>query len=380
MRRPYYLIRRGKYLYYRLNRESGLAESDDVTWHTTGCESREDAESYLEDLLCGGRGTGLDTPAKRQSFQQYSAPFFVWDRCPHIRRLREEGKSFTRRHARIQRQRLENHILKDPFAQKRLSEITRADVLDLRSRLLAKNAPATANKALGVVKVVFREALYREEINRDPTAGVGKVKYHKQERGVFTAEELRNLFADHGHGPWRDFWDSTCFYLAAVTGLRRGEILALRWQHVDFDRQCVTVCEAWKGGKEMGPPKWDHLRVVPISGRTIDRLRQLQSESIRTAMEDYVFAYDDGSHVGETWWRKRFCAAMERAGIDWQARRLSPHSFRHTINTIVRHSGHDPAKIRAILGWMDEAVQETYTHWDLDHLKAWADVVDEIWE
>jgi integrase len=120
--------------------------------------------------------------------------------------------------------------------------------------------------------------------------------------------------------------------------------------------------------------------VVPISGRTIDRPRRLQSESIRTALKDYVFAYDDGSHVGETWWRKRFCAETKRAGIDWQTRRLSPHSFRHTINTIVRSSGHDPAKIRAILGWMDEAVQEIYTHWDLDHLKAWADIVDEIWE
>jgi hypothetical protein len=73
----------------------------------------------------------------------------LWDRCPHIRRLQEEGKGITRRHARIQRKRLENHILSDPFAAKRLSEITRADVLDLRSWLLAKNAPATANKALG---------------------------------------------------------------------------------------------------------------------------------------------------------------------------------------------------------------------------------------
>jgi hypothetical protein len=46
---------------------------------------------------------------------------------------------------------------------------------------------------------------------------------------------------------------------------------------------------------------------------------------------------------------------MKRAGIDWQSRHLSPHSFRHTINTIVCNSGQDPAKIRAILGWMDEA-------------------------
>ena len=98
-----------------------------------------------------------------------------------------------------------------------------------------------------------------------------------------------------------------------MTGLRRGEILALRWQHIDFDRQCVAVCEAWKGGKEMGPPKWDHLRVVPISSRTIHRLYRLRAESVRTTLGDYVFGYDDGSPIRETWWRKRFCiCSMDR--------------------------------------------------------------------
>jgi hypothetical protein len=246
MRRPFYLIRRGEYWYYRLNRESGLVESDEYTWHTTGCKSRRDAESYLEDLLAGGRDS--DTPAKHQSFCLYASPFFIWGRCPHVRRLREEGKSVTRRHASIQRQQLEKHILRDPFAGKRLSEITRADVIDLRSRLLAKNAPATVNKALGLAKVIFREALYREEIPRDPTAGVGRIKYRKEERGTFTVEELRALFPEHGYGPWRDVQDYTCFYLAAVTGLRRGEILVLRWRYIDFDRHFLTVSEAWKAG------------------------------------------------------------------------------------------------------------------------------------
>jgi integrase len=120
--------------------------------------------------------------------------------------------------------------------------------------------------------------------------------------------------------------------------------------------------------------------LAPLSTRTIEKLHALEIESIRLAPEGFVFAYDEGSRFGETWWRKRFCKALERAGIDRQARRLTAHSFRHTINTIVRNSGHDPAEIRAILGWMDEAVQKNYTHWDLDHLKTWSDIVDAVWE
>jgi len=368
MKRPYLLYKRDHLWYYRLAGEK--------TFHTTGQRNRNKAEAYVVELL---RSSDGHRNQRHLSFRRYSLPFFVWDHCPHIRRLREEGKSITHRHAKIQRQRLRKHILSDSFANKRLSEITRADVLDLRSRLLATCSPATVNKVIGIVKVIFREALYREEINRDPTAGVGKIKERRKERGIFTVEELRALFPDYGYGPWRDVHDYTCFYLAAVTGLRRGEILALRWRHINFERQVLIVSEAWKGGNEIGPPKWDHNRLVPLSPRTIDKLLQLQTASIRINSDDFVFCYDNGSHFGETWWRKRFCTAMERTGIDRQARHLTPHSFRHTINTIVRDSGHDPAKIRAVLGWMDETVQDTYTHWDLDHLKAWAEIVDEIW-
>ena len=114
MRRPYYLLRRGEFWYYRLNRESGLVENDDHIWHTTGCQNKRDAERFLEDLLAGGRD--IEKPAKYQTFRQYAGSYFDWDRCPHIRRLREEGKSSTRRHAKIQQQRLRKHILPDSFA------------------------------------------------------------------------------------------------------------------------------------------------------------------------------------------------------------------------------------------------------------------------
>ncbi|MGQ9616323.1 MAG: hypothetical protein ACUVWJ_07955 [Spirochaetota bacterium] len=139
----------------------------------------------------------------------------------------------------------------------------------------------TVSKALGIVKVIFREALYLEEINRDPTARLGIMKERIKERGIFTGEELRALFPDHGFRPWRDVHDYTCFYLAAVTGLCRGEVLALRWRHIDFDRQALIVSEAWKGGNEIGPPKWEHNRLVPLSPRTISKLSQLQATSTR---------------------------------------------------------------------------------------------------
>ena len=102
--------------------------------------------------------------------------------------------------------------------------------------------------------------------------------------------------------------------------------------------------------------------------------------SLHLKPDDFLFCYDDGKRVGETWWHKRLKTALKRAGIEPGDRWLTPHSFRHTINTIVRNSGHDPAKIRAVLGWMDEKIQDNYTHWEAEHLRRWAEIVDDIWD
>ena len=120
MKRPYLLFKRGHLWYYRLAGER--------TFHTTGQRIRSKAEDFVIELL---KSQETNRRPRHITFRKYAQPFFAWGRCLHISRLREEGKSITRRHAKIQRQRLKKHILPDHFVNKRLSEITRADVLDL---------------------------------------------------------------------------------------------------------------------------------------------------------------------------------------------------------------------------------------------------------
>ena len=130
MKRPYYLKKRGPFWYYRLNPESGLVAGENLNYYTTGCRTREAAEAFMADML----GEERETP----TFRCYAGPFFIWGECPHIRRVLEETGRFTQRYARIQRGWLEKYIFSDPLANKRLAEITRADVFDLRSRLLRR--------------------------------------------------------------------------------------------------------------------------------------------------------------------------------------------------------------------------------------------------
>jgi integrase len=311
-----------------------------------------------------------------------------------VRRLVDEGKEITRRWADQQRGWLEKYVIgdsetdPDPFALKAIGEITRADLVDFRSRLLKKlgDKRNTANKVMGVVKVIFKEALFREEIGRDPTFKVGTMKEYRRVPGTFTAEELKNLFPGEGLGPWQDLRDYTCFLLAAETGMRRGEIIVLRWRSIDFEKARVYVNEAWKGGQEIGTPKWGRKREFALPTFCAVKLAELREDSLRTGPDDFVFADLTGARFGETWWNKRFAAAMktvkvgEKTGIDVKARGITPHSFRHTLNSLLLAAGADPMKVRLALGWASARIQENYLHLAVEQLHDVSEKVDSIFQ
>jgi len=354
-------------------------------YHSTGTRDRAEAGEILKERLKSA--ADLTAPAARRTLGSYAAGFFIWDSCPHVRRLLDEGKEITRRWAGQQRRWLERYLLgipdqnvpADPLAGKRLGEITRADLIAFRSRLLVKlgDKRNTANKVVGMLKVIFAEAGYREELNRDPSAGIGLVKEQRREPGIFTRDELAALFPAEGLGPWPDLQTFCAFQLAADLGMRRGEILALRWRAIDFGAGIVTIDEAWKGGHEIGTPKWGRKRQAALPATTAARLQELLEDSVRVASTDFVFCDLAGERRGETWWQKRFTAAMKRAGIDVRARRITPHSFRHTLNSILLTQGADPLKVRAALGWASSRIQERYLHVGVEDLRGVADMVDE---
>jgi hypothetical protein len=124
------------------------------------------------------------------SLKLYAELFFDWDRCPHIRRLKDEKNNISKNYAYIQRRVMKKHIFKDPIIDKKMKDITRADIIDFRSRIKEKGLSGSLNKIVGILKIIFKEALFREDIHRDPTSQIGIVKHEQTEAGIFTNEEL----------------------------------------------------------------------------------------------------------------------------------------------------------------------------------------------
>ena len=351
-KKAYRLWKRGKYFAYRL---PGMK-----TWKTTEETTKTDAEIFVVDLLRKGKSRTTMT------LKQYAEPYFKYEECPHIRRLLDEGKSYTRRTAQQNRGWLEKQVLKDEIANKLLAEITRADLIDFRSRLRQKLGEKrnTVNKVMGVVKTIFKEAVFREDLQSDPTAGIGNIKEDRTPPDTFNLAELQLLFPVDTLGPWAGLEDHACFLITASTGMRRGEVLALRWEQLHVDEGYILVDRAWKDAQTEGKPKWEHVRtarIVLFQDRVEKRLQELKEKSVFTAQSDYVFCDPAGNPRGFTWWKKHFKAAMDTFDPETK-RRLSPHGLRHLLATILRVNGKDPALIRASLGWYQERTQERYEH------------------
>jgi integrase len=138
----------------------------------------------------------------------------------------------------------------------------------------------------------------------------------------------------------------------------------------------IHIHEARKGGKEYGGTKTGLKLDIPLPRITEAALAKLKEETINNNPESFLFGYPEGKASGETWWRKRFLKTMKKAGIDVKTRHLKPHSFRHTLNTILRERIKDPVLLRAYLGWTNERTQDGYTHFQIEHLREEAETVD----
>ena len=261
---------------------------------------------------------------------------------------------------------------------KRLLEVTRGDLLDYQTQLARDNGPRTVNKITSILGVIFSTATEWELIPRNPASRLGKLKEKPEKPGIFTKEEIGNLFGEKN--PWRDEVERTCWTLAAYTGMRRGEILALRWGSLDLENKIIHLTEAIKDvkGVEVGPPKWNKVRIVPMPGVVKSQLEALKETSFHTSPEDRVLTRNSGDVFDPDDWRYSFRYGMKKMGHNTSERKIKPHSFRHSLNTHLIADGVQPSLLRETFGWSGEHVQEGYTNLGIEHVRLVADRIDGI--
>jgi integrase len=246
---------------------------------------------------------------------------------------------------------LEAHLL-PAFGIHALEAVTPSSIDAWRASLSGLSS-RTKNKLLVVMHGVFRRAQHVWGLSANPVAAVER--YRQRSAGdidVFSPEEVMALVRAAASEQ-----DAAIFLVAAFTGLRRGELLALRWRDVDFAGSVVRVRASYAAGALI-TPKSGKVRSVPMAPDVASALARLSGREHWTSDNDLVFAGEAGGYLDGSALRRRYAAALGRAGL----RPLRFHDLRPTFGTRMIAK----ADIRRVQEWMGHAdVQTTmrYLHY-----------------
>lgn len=259
-------------------------------------------------------------------------------------------------------------------------EVTTREVEDLL-RAIARTgvAPRTVNKARQLICAIFNYGMRPSSFDlpsnpathadrrREPDAS--PLAFYSPEQ----VEALARALADGAHrDPGRpalspseidarareDAQDAELIRVAAYAGLRRGELVALRWRDVDFAGRKIVVRRALSAEIELKSTKSRRARGVPLPDQAATALDRLSRRGEFTDQDDYVFVSRFGRRLDPSALRRRFERARNAAGLE----PLRFHDLRHTYGSLLVAGGIDLPSVKAAMGHSHLSTTERYLH------------------
>jgi integrase len=257
---------------------------------------------------------------------------------------------------------LDRHLL-PAFGTRRLEDVTSRTIeVWLRDWIAMNGKQRQARKLVAILHGVLERARKAHGLPSNPAADVEKprIRYDASAYDFYSPEEVHALVRA---APSEQ--DGVMFLVAAFAGLRRGELIALRWRDVDFGGSALRVHGNFSHG-EVVTPKGNRGRVLPMIPEVAKRLARLSQRERFTGPDDLVFPGPAGGHLDASALRRRFTRARGAAAL----RPLRFHDLRHTFGSVAINR----ASIVLVQAWMGHADVQTTSRYL--HHKSRADEAD----
>ena len=214
----------------------------------------------------------------------------------------------------------------------------------LRRKDGQKVSPATGAKIRNVMSALFSHAIRYDWASRNPITPVRTSAKRLRTPDILSPEEFQALLQEL---PQRE---RVMVLLAGATGLRRGELIALRWHNVDFAGGVINVTSSiWRNVE--GPTKTEASRKpVPVPAPVLAELKAWRAATVYKADAEFLFPsiQKNGEQPlqPEMILKRRIRPVLRRLKID---KKIGWHSFRHGLATLLRQQGVDVKTAQELL-------------------------------
>lgn len=227
-------------------------------------------------------------------------------------------------------------------------------------------APKTVNYVHVILHRALRDAVRWNLLQRNVATQADPPRSRRKELQTWTQSEVLRFLDQIGGDRLY-----AAYLLSVITGMRRGEVLGLRWGDIDLDlgraqiRQTLTVVDNQLTFSE--PKTRSSTRSTPLDVDVITALRSHRVQQMREhlalgsdyATSDLVFTNEDGSPVHPRSLSRRFCRHASEAGLPM----IRFHDLRHTWASLALLSGVHPKFVSHALGHSSIATTlDIYSH------------------
>jgi len=305
--------------------------------------SKKLAQQVLKDVhvkLAKGEYLGV-YEEKKIFFEEYGKQYLAFSKA---------NKAFSTYN---RRDRFSVAQLSSAFEGRYLFDITPRMIEKYKADRLESVSPATVNRELACLKHMYTKAIEWDYVKTNPVKSVKSLKEPPGRLRYLSADEADALIkACHGYL-------RSIVITALNTGMRRGELLNLKWQDVDLHNRKITVKK----------PKNNELRVIPINKTLYRELSELSEQS----ESDYVFCNGDGQAIGDI--KKSFATALKKAEIE----DFRFHDLRHTFGSYLVMKGIDLKTVQQVMGHKVIKTTMRYSHLSPEYVQQAIERLDSVW-
>lgn len=229
------------------------------------------------------------------------------------------------------------HAFLKPWFSRKISDISKNDIMTLHRKITVLNGPCRANRMLAKISALFSKAREWEWISENPASKIKRNKEFQRDR-FLNSDELKRFFQSMNQEP--DSLFKSMIWMALLTGGRRDNIRCMKWEQIDFHSRIWTIPKT-KNGRPLA---------VCLPDQAVNILKKIPRQS------EWVFPSDksESGHIMDH--RRTLNRILKRADIS----DLHLHDLRRTLASWMAINGTSLYVIADVLGHTSTRCTQIY--------------------